>query len=70
MNANGLYSVAAPSPADLTAYHDRISEVGLAEASYEFVLAHAARLMAGAPVVVVEVPTVVDLDAYRDRRQT
>ncbi len=70
MNTDDLYSVKAPSDADLAAYHARIIEVGLFEASAEFVREHARRLMAGSPVAVVEVPRVVDLDVERERRRT
>lgn len=67
MNADGPYSIHAPSEADMAAYHERVSEVGLAEASFEFAKQHAERLMAGVPVAVVEVPTarVFVLDDFR-----
>ena len=70
MNADGLYSIAAPSDDEMAAYHERVSEVGLFEAAAEAVREHARRLMAGSRVGVVEVPRVVDLDAERARRRT
>ncbi len=70
MNTSELYSIKAPSDTDMAAYQSRVTEVGLETASYEFVLAHARRLMAGADVAVVEVPRVVYLDAERASRRT
>lgn len=73
MNADGLYSVKAPSDAELEAFWNRSQVVGLGEASFEFVKAHAARLMAGEPADVIELrprDVVVDLAEWRTRRET
>ena len=62
MNAGGLHSIKAPSPADQQAYEQRVREIGFVEASFEFARKQAERLMP-------REAEVVDLDVEREARR-
>ena len=58
MNADGVHSIKAPTPADQEAYEQRVREIGFVAASFEFARKQAERLMR-------RDAEVVDLDEYR-----